>query len=406
MKLGQPRCHVFADGEDFIVFLPDERLLMRTNAAKAREFQACASDKSFAQESGMPPRRLNWAHVDRVVVMCGNQCRLNCRYCLPNHETPLVAPDSSFCGQALRAILERAASSGPLTVGFLGIGEPTVPWQAFTESVCEVEAAASAFCRPLQLTLCTDGQLSASRRRWLCERIHLIDVSLDGPPLIHNRQRPRKDGMDAFTEPAMLIREACAAGRQVRVRTTVTAATVQMMPALVQYFCDLFGNQITIVFAAMTEVGRPGDYCVAPEPHQFAKCFGLALDRGVECGVDVIHPAIGMTALLSDPYDEANRLVCLLPDHTIARHNEPFWSLEARRCKSSVFGRFTDHLELDEDAFFQSLDGMYPPRCRTCACAGGCAGHPSSWGWDPDNPGDADCDIHRHVLAEMLRRLV
>jgi len=412
MSIASSQCHVFSDGDDRIVFIPEKGLLMRTDAAKAAELEQCAGlacdidaqSWTYKRASVMPLQS-----IDTIIVTCGNQCRLQCRYCLSCDDGPEVVPDAEFYRLALAQILESTTERKSVKVGFLGVGEPTAQWQPFIDTVTAVEAVAREVGIPVHMSVCTDGQLSAKERNWLCEKMHRIDVSLDGSPDIQNRQRPRKDGCDSFVQPAALIREANAAGREVYIRTTVTEATVQHMTYFVDYFAEMFGKRVSIVFNAMTQLGNMQEGCSAPAPAFFVENFGYALDRACAIGVNVVHPVISVDTLLVDPYAAIDRMVCLLPNQMIARHSEPYWLKDAANNSSSVFGcvnRLNQRLNIDEDAFRNSIEGVFPQHCRSCVCVGACVSHPSSWGWNASHPGDRDCSIHTGLTMEVLKRLV
>ena len=409
MSATPANCHVFQDGEDWLVFAPASRLVLRTNRSKAAEFERCI-DQTESPGVGMlsAEREFTWSDVDRILIACGNRCRLRCRYCLSSDGGPVITPDAEFCRSALKEILGGTEKTGVL-VGFLAMGEPTIPWERFTDCVSAVQEVGNELGHPLGMSITTDGQLERSERSWLCDRMQRIDVSLDGPAAVQNLQRPRKDGGESYHRPAELIAEALAAGVEVRIRTTVTGETVQQMPQFVDFFADAFGERIRVMFAAMMELeAAPGGFN-SPEPDLFARNFGAALDRGRARGVHVGHCVVSIETLVLDAGREVNRTVCLLPNRTVARHYEPFWLGDARNFSSSVFARF-EHplgcLVVDERKHQESFHGVLPPRCHTCACVAACAGYPSSWGWNEVHPGDHECEVRRGVMREILRRAV
>ncbi len=410
MSPSPANCHVFQDGEDWLVFAPASGLLLRTNRSKAAEFERCASQTEGPSASLMSREKdFGWSDVDTILISCGNRCRLRCRYCLSNDDGPDIAPDPEFCRLALREILSGSNEEGRIKVGFLGIGEPTIPWNHFADCVSAVEEVATELVRPVEMGLTTDGQMEGAERSWLCAKMQSIEVSLDGPPAVQNRQRPRKDGRDSYHHPAALITEGLARGKGVIIRTTITGETVGQMAEFVNFFADAFGKRIKVVFTAMMDLeGAPGGFA-PPEPDIFIKNLGTALDHATARHVQVGHCVVSLEALILDATREANRTVCLLPNRTVARHSEPFWLDDARKFSSSVFARYEPRLgrlTVDGRRHRESFNGVLPSRCRTCACAAACAGHPSSWGWDEAHPGDDECEVRRGVMLEILRRAV
>ena len=167
------------------------------------------------------------------------------------------------------------------------------------------------------LDLCTGGQVTAKRAEWIAAHFDSVQVSIDGPADVHNRQRPRADGRDSLAGPLRLARAVKAAGKRLCVKAIVTAATVGRMAEIVDFVAREIGRarlDLGMMFAPPWV--RP-DAAAPPEWREFVAGFGKALDRGAELGVRVQHPSISWETLAAVQGPRAARHFCLAPPNVV-----------------------------------------------------------------------------------------
>jgi len=402
----RPTTLVFPDGDDWIVFAPVSRLALRTNAAAADRFRSLVETVPGAETDAGAARFA----PTQVTISPTNACAQRCVYC---YGTPAHANaarlDPAFCRAALEIVADHAAAQdAPLRAIFHGVGEPTAAWSTFVECVELVDEVARRRAVARRLDLCTGGQVSAARAAWIASRFDSVQVSIDGPADVQNRQRPRADGADALAAPLALARAVLAAGRRVCVKTTVTAATVGRLDEIVEFIATAVGP-VRLDLGMM--FGPPWvDSAAAAPPdwREFVAAFARAIDRGRALGVDVQHPCVSWGTLAADPPVYTAPHFCLAPpDVVTAFYDIPREGSATPRL--GAYGRFDrargvivfDHAKrerLEQDQAEQA--------CLECACRAACLGQGGVKGRIPEEIAVLGpvCQARLGVLKELLRR--
>ena len=399
---------VFPDGDDWIVFLPDDHLLLRTNAAAAARFAALDAADVRRRPTPSSPRRLEFAPT-RVTVSPVHGCAQRCVYCYgtPAHRNG-ARLDPNFARAGIGLAAGHAAAQGRrLDVHFHGVGEPTLAWDAFVACVDAAEDAASEHGVEARLDLCTGGQVDADRARFISERFDTVAVSIDGPAEIQNAQRPRADGADSLARPLALAREHAGRRKTVTVKATVTRDSVDRMIDLVDFVASEIGLvhlDLGMMFAPpWVDPGRSA----APSWRDFVSGFAAALDRGAEVGVCVEHPSIRRDMLLADDRLHDVHLCLAPPDLVTAYYDVPREGRDGP-C-GGVFGRWdraSGRLILDRERLQELVHDPGDPRCEACPCRSACFGPGGVKGRMPENRQltESVCHARVGVLREILRR--
>ena len=406
-----PRCLVFADGDDWIVFGPRSLLALRVNAAAAQRFRDLP-DPGPPRPAPRPEPGDGWLPPSCVTIACGNRCAQRCVYCYgaPVHDSRAVI-EPQFVAAAL-ALAARAAAvrAEPLRVIFHGVGEPTQAWRRFAECVELAHAVPRRHGVAARLDLCTGGQLSPARAAWVAERFDGVQVSIDGPADVQNRQRPRRDGRDALSAPLRLARAASAAGRRVCVKATVTAATVERMVEIVELVAREVGPvRLDLGMAFTPRWVRPEEAASPPWP-AFVAGFAAALDRGAALGVRVAHPSVSWDTLAGEHGGAAAPHFCLAPPDIVTA----FFDVPREGAAPPGLGaygrwdRARGTIVFDHEKRRRLEAEQAPAVCLECACAAACLGPGGVKGRMPDEsaPLGAVCQARLGVLRELLRRAV
>lgn len=405
-----PRCMVFPDGDDWIVFGPRSLVALRVNARAAARFRDLPDPGSVRPARSHPD--LDDFVPSCVTIACTNRCEQRCVYCYgtPAHRNPAVI-DLEFCAAGLDLAAQRAVARGErLRIIFHGVGEPTFAWRRFTECVDAARDAAQRHGVTAHLDLCTGGQVSAGRAGWIASRFDSVQVSIDGPADIQNRQRPRADGRDSLAGPLRLARTAAAVGRRVCVKATVTAATVGRMVELVEFVAREIG-QVRLDLGMMFDPPWVSpERATTPPWRAFVAGFSAALDRGTELGVAVRHPSINWDTLGGERGARLAPHFCLAPPNVVTS----FFDVPREGDATPEFGAYGrydraagaivfDHAKrrrLEEEESHEV--------CRKCACGAACLGAGGVKGRMPrETPvlGPV-CQARLGVLRELLRRAV
>ena len=420
--MSAPKCFVFPDEDDWIVFAPVSGLLMRTNAEAAERFRDLQDTGSVVQTAhGASAKGRTFIIQDdsdtfsptRVTISCTNTCAQRCVYCCgtPAHQNRAVL-DLDFCRAAVElAAAASVARSETLWAFFHGVGEPTNVWSCFADCVRIVKEVARSNGVTSCLSLCTCGQLETARAQWIADNFDEVHVSMDGPPDIQSRQRPRFDGGDALVRPLGLARAVRAAGRTPYVHVTITESSVRRMPEIVEFMARKIGR-CKLNFGMMYSSTWVDPALASPPAWQdFVHGFGEALDRGTELGVQVRHPEVTPEILPRAQRDGATNHFCLTPPNIVTA----FYDIPREGGASPELGAYgwydkqRNSIQFDHAKRLRiaaELESM--PCCEACACRFACMAQGRVRGRMPDDATvyAPTCGARVGALRETLRRMV
>ena len=161
------------------------------------------------------------------------------------------------------------------------------------------EQAGSALTVELQ----TNGFFSDSVAAWIAEHVDVLWVSCDGPPEVHDRQRPTANHRKTSWRVEKNLRFLNSIETmQVGVRVTLTSATMHRQRELVDYFHRL-GIRFVNVLPVFAPVEGSGHDVFDWEPREFAAEFLAAHNRAKDLG-------IWYNSMCIANFDEHTRVAC------------------------------------------------------------------------------------------------
>ena len=194
-----------------------------------------------------------------LTLYLNQACNLHCTYCYADSSAPdSSAPDASdsVAGAGLRpspsavrldlASIRSAAhlvaancreKSLPFYAGLHGGGEPLLDLDLAETVLCLLDAVAQEHGVQPFYYVATNGVIPEAAAHWLAGRAHLVGLSCDGPPAIHDSQRPSRAGLPTLHAVERTARVLRAAGTRFRVRTTVTPHSLFALPEIVDDVC-------------------------------------------------------------------------------------------------------------------------------------------------------------------------
>jgi sulfatase maturation enzyme AslB (radical SAM superfamily) len=405
------KCFVFSDRDDWIVFAPVSRLVMRTNdhaASKFRDFIDSGSNLELGVPAVASGAEATFSPRD-VTVVCTNLCAQKCVYCYgtPAHANSSLL-DPGFCRAALEfAAGAAAAADRSLRVFFHGVGEPTLVWPLFTECVGIARAMQEQFGVRVFIRLCTGGQVTESQAEWIADQIDEVHVSLDGPRDIQNQQRPRRDNLDSFDGPLNLAQAVIRKRKQLCVKATVTNASVNRLTEIVDFVARDIGParlDLGMMFAPPWVSS-----CAATQPpwETYVTEFGKALAHGAKLGVRVQHPTISYETLCGMSRSRVVSHFCIVPPNIVTA----FFDVPGEGAADPQTGAYgwydtqTRAIRFDHEKRQRLEDGEPMAACQDCPCASACHGVAGVKGRFPTevDPGGAVCLARVGVLKELLR---
>jgi sulfatase maturation enzyme AslB (radical SAM superfamily) len=401
-------CHIFPDGNEWIVFAPASRIVMRTNEAAARRFRHMVDRP---RESDGPGRPVEAFTPTQVTLALGSRCSQCCAYCygMPAHENA-ERLSADFARRGIELVATNAAAvRRPLDVIFHGVGEPTLEWALLTKCVGWANEAAGRAGTSARIALCTGGQLGDDRAKWVVENIDRVMVSIDGPGDIHNRQRPLCSGGDSLRLPLALARRVVAADGNLTVMATITADSVGRMVEIVEFVASEIGKVHLDMGIVFTPRWVDRERVRAPAASEFLQGFAAALVRGRELGVSVGNPNVSIELLLRDP-EQSDIHVCLAPpDVMTAYYDVPLEG--ANSPTAGAFGRWdpaASEIWIDDELRRRLVrEEGGDERCAVCPCRSACLAPSGVRGRMPDDDElrNRECKVRVGVLEELLRHV-
>lgn len=155
-------------------------------------------------------------------------CNFTCDYCYQSGYDPEGAVDRSAAIDAFFAYVDTHFRRRRTYVTLFG-GEPLLPGNR--EHVAEIIARLNA--RALGLAIVTNGYTLLDYLPLLkTAAVREVQVTLDGPPALHNARRPLSGGLPTFDRIADGIDALLAAGIPVNLRTVLDRDNISGLPAL------------------------------------------------------------------------------------------------------------------------------------------------------------------------------
>jgi uncharacterized protein len=179
-----------------------------------------------------------------MVLEVAQDCNLRCRYCYADGgayggEPRLLSPDKAR--QAVRHLVREAGERKTATLVLFG-GEPLLNIAAVKAAVEETRACAEQAGKDVHISMTTNGTLlEADIIDFLKHHRVSVAISLDGPPDLHNANRPDAAGQGSYARILPRLREL------LRKSTAPVAARVTLAP-------DQWGR-IEEVFDHLTDLG-------------------------------------------------------------------------------------------------------------------------------------------------------
>jgi uncharacterized protein len=163
-------------------------------------------------------------------------CNLRCTYCYQEAFEPdgrgLISPETL---EALFSYLDTFhLSEDPKPYLTLFGGEPLVDTWAHHDRVERILEGARS--RSLEVAVVTNGyDLASFIGRLSLGPVREVQITLDGPPAVHDARRPHASGGGSFERVVAGLEAALAAGLTVNLRVVVDRENLQALPALASF---------------------------------------------------------------------------------------------------------------------------------------------------------------------------
>jgi uncharacterized protein len=148
--------------------------------------------------------------IVQFILLPATYCNMGCAYCGQEHLRGGLSPDhrNKVRARVLRAI--RRDTTQEIKVDWFG-AEPMMGFAAIRDLAPDFVQAADEVSVKYSSTMVTNGSLLTKRKLdilvGVC-RVGNFDITLDGPPDVHDVHRPLKSGQGSFWKIVSTIREA------------------------------------------------------------------------------------------------------------------------------------------------------------------------------------------------------
>jgi uncharacterized protein len=352
-----------------------------------------------------------------VTLFPTSRCNLRCTYCYA--EGGRAGPELSWkqAKAAIDLVAENAGLAGRdgFAVAFHGGGEPTLAWEMLTQCVSYAKKLAGQLGLKVNVYAASNGLLSQEQRAFIAEHFSGLNVSLDGPEDIHDRQRPRVNGGGSFALVLETVRFFERCRFPYGVRATVTSHSAKHLRRIVSFFrseCpslrQLHVEPVWCCGRCQTSGERP------PEDAEFTHHFLEAWNEAQAGGLRLVYSGARLDVVTNRFCAAAGDGFSVTPTGVVT---SCFEVVDAEDSRAGLFhyGRFdstTERYVFDHEKIAQLrlLTVDHLDRCRDCFCkwhcAGDCLAKALHGGAGSKHNGSIRCELNRALTAADLKRLV
>jgi uncharacterized protein len=310
-------------------------------------------------------------------------CNMGCVYC--DFAAPKFGQktmDLSLARNCVDAYLQLVVSAGinHAEIQFFG-GEPF-----FDNKVCELVvpyAREAGNKKGIQVSfeVTTNGLINSKRAAWMANNFERVVLSLDGPAVFQNAQRPvhkEKGSFDVVYRTAEILSRGPT---DLFLRVCATTDSTPRLPAIARWMAENLCMS-TVCFEALTPSSlSESNGFHPPDPIDFAMNVLEAEDILVEYGIDTQTSGtdiaklqasfcpLGKDAMIVNPKGELNACYLLEEDWIKEELNLCFGRLSNTQPGIPAF-----EIEIQALEKIRSYAGTQGTLCRNCFCQYHCAG--------------------------------
>jgi uncharacterized protein len=351
-----------------------------------------------------------------VTLFPTTNCNLRCVYCYASAGIKNYRMGWETAKAAVDVIFTNAKKVGAkgCIIGFHGGGEPALEWGLIRRTVEYAEELAEQQNLELRIHMATNGILSSQKREYIIDHFSSVNVSLDGPPDIHDTQRPQANGRNSYSEILDSLKHFDACSFSYGIRPTITEKSVARMPEMVDFFYETL--KLTYLhFEPLFYCGR----CLttkwnAPNPKVFVKYFRQAHQKAKKRRVEVYYSGARVDVITSKFCAAAGDGFSVTPRGRVTSCFE-VCDEEDSRSEIFHFGYFdsaSKHFVFEEEKL-QKLRHLHVenfPFCEDCFCkwhcAGDCLAKVLPHGEPVKHAGSDRCQINRSLSMMQIIELL
>lgn len=347
------------------------------------------------------------APITHLELNVAQDCNLRCRYCIVEQGSfgaRRQQMSAEVARQAVDFLLRESGEASFCGFTFFG-GEPLLNFAVIEDVVLYSQEQAARQGKQMRYFLITNGTLFNDENIAFIKKHRIrVQVSLDGPPAVHDRLRSNAAGRGSHAAiVASLPQLLTDYAEQVFIRATVTRYSPPT-PALLDYLADFGANLVSLHYVMAEEA----DYALDPAARERLKAEYTALARRFLTGA----PAGDFSAVnFFRPYmahfcsGRRRRTCCaagasmlgvsasggLYPCKDLAEREEYRLGHVATGLDRERLARWRSYLDVDSR-----------PLCRDCwaryICGGGCLSWAIKLRRECLRPVEMECELIQHLI--------
>jgi radical SAM protein with 4Fe4S-binding SPASM domain len=324
-----------------------------------------------------------------VYLLPTDDCNLRCTYCYSaagefskKRMNLSIAQDAVKNAFNNALVFKKSGKNVPADIRFLGGGEPTFDWSLFVSIVEYAHKLRDQYLIPLRMEVVTNCVLTVERASWLGDNFDIIHASVDGPPIIQNKQRPLPNGNESSTIVYNALKTICNSKAAVRVHMIVTELASGKLDQIVKWFYDEFPKIRTIHVepGSITPFGRAS--FKPTETDKFVEDFIKAYEMADSLGRSGQLQTSRMQTVVNSSFCKSTqgRAVYVNPDGMVTNCNEVSQPNDQRINNFYLGSVSNGRIKLDPSAAQNVIENAYQNNtrldCDGCIakwnCRGGC----------------------------------
>jgi uncharacterized protein len=344
-----------------------------------------------------------------IAFMPTFDCNLRCIYCYAKGGEDKTSLQFKTAKSAIDWTANRTKDSHakPLTVYFVGGGEPFINFRVMDEICCYGRERFSS----VEVVVVSNGVHTPEQRQWLVDNKASTRISFDG--VMHANNRPFANHASSDLIVKQTIEELVDAEVPLTVQLTITRDGVAHMIESIELISSLGVRYIKIEPVHSSILSR-GEQSLVPNLQEFVEMFISSLKWITEHDLPIKIDNSFISRPTSGYYCGAGEgsNITVTPTGLITSCLEVARMGDAYS-ETMIYGCCMEDGKVVIDAgkreFLDQLHWRNYPNCKSCnlklICGGGC---PMQGGWDNNdllNPSEYTCRAHQMLLPKIFAQI-
>lgn len=349
----------------------------------------------------------------QVTLFPTSDCNLRCRYCYAEGGKRHSSLSWEAAKAAIDFIIENASVTGQkeAILGFHGGGEPTLRWDFMLRCTEYGFEKAEDLGLTFRVHAATNGMLNSRQREYIARHFVGINVSMDGPRDIQDRQRPRKDGSGSFDRVMETLKHFEDLNFNYSVRSTITSQSVSRIVEIMEFFRNECPSLEQLHIEPVWFCGRcrtSGEK--PPSEEDFIKQFMRAWKIGKDAGIKLYYSGARLDTITNKFCAAPGDGFSVMPEGVVSSCFE-VCDPEDPRAEIFHYGYFDARIGkyVFDDEKIRSLRRLTVDNiayCQDCFCrwhcAGDCPAKVVERAGRLAHSGSERCKINREITLQQL----